>query len=71
MLKVLKVIKGISIFLIVQIIGAIVLFYVEPIFFQESHLESIVQVLIILALFFVFFGGMVHIYLRNSTRLKE
>ena len=71
MLKVLKIIKGMSIFLIANIIGAIMLFYVEPIIFQESNLESMVQVLIILGLFFVFLASMIHLYLRNRSKLEE
>ncbi len=71
MLKLFKGVKVILIFIIFSVIGAIILFYVEPIIFQESNLEPIVQVLVTLGLFFVFLGGLIHSYFRNRIKSSK
>lgn len=68
MTKLLKIVKGILAFVVANIIGAILLFYIEPIVFQESSLESYVQVLIILGVFFVFLIALIHLYLKNRVK---
>lgn len=70
MLKSFRLVKGISIFLIYSIFGAIMLHYVEPIIFQESKLEPVIQVLIILGLLVVFTAGMIHMYFKSGTKRK-
>ena len=71
MLKLLKVVKVILIFIVVNIIGAITLNYVEPIIFQESDLDPMVQILIFLGLFFVFLLGLIHTYIKNKTKQEK
>ena len=71
MAKLLNIIKGVLGFCITSIIGAIILYFVEPMLFQESNLKPVIQIAIILGLFFIFIAAMVHYYIKDKTYHKE